>query len=429
MRQASLTLALVSFAVTGVLVSACGDVEKISPEKQTDVVQTEKKKESATATPTANSTGTVVPKSVQTPMTGEATSDSKILDAVAVSSGSNHTCAVLGTGGLKCWGNNDTGQLGDNSKSDRLLPVAIVGLSTSVKAVSTGHSHSCALLSTGGVKCWGWNYYGQLGDSTSTDRLTPVDVTGLSSGVSGISTSEYGTCALMSTGAVKCWGFSSKPDLPSQPQNSQATKQLTPTGVPLLSIGVTAISSGSSHTCALMDTGGVKCWGYNLHGQLGDNSTSERLTPVDVVGLSSGVTAISAGSSHTCAVMATGGLKCWGLRNDSQILLTPVDVPDVPSGVTAVSAGQSYNCILLNTGSVKCWGHYGNGRVQGASTNGITPVDMHGLSSGVADVSVGSAHSCALLNTGRIKCWGYNGDGQVGDGSTSNTLIPVDVGK
>ena len=244
-----------------------------------------------------------------------------------------HTCALLSTGAVKCWGYNPYGQLGDNSQTTRLTPVDVSGLSSGVTAISAGYYHTCALLSTGAVKCWGYNQYGQTGDgTTTTPRTTPVDVSGLSSGVTAISAFYYHTCALLSTGAVKCWGYNGYGQLGD---NSQTTR-LTPVAVSGLSSGVDAISAGIYHTCALLSTGAVKCWGYNGNGQLGDNSQTNRLTPVAVSGLSSGVTAISASYLHSCAFLSTGAVKCWGGNNFGQLgdnsqttRLTPVAVSGI----------------------------------------------------------------------------------------------------
>ncbi|MCH8346681.1 MAG: hypothetical protein IIC87_07125, partial [Chloroflexi bacterium] len=165
----------------------------------------------------------------------------------AVSAASRHTCAVTTTGGVKCWGRNFFGELGDgNAPNDSSAPVDVSGLTSGIAAVSAGFGHTCALTTTGGVKCWGLNASGQLGDGSANDSDTPVDVSGLTSGVA-------------------------------------------------------AVSAGDGHTCAVTTTGGVKCWGRNFFGELGDgNAPNDSSVPVDASGLTSGIAAVSAGHFHTC---------------------------------------------------------------------------------------------------------------------------------
>ncbi|MGA9350442.1 MAG: hypothetical protein WBW48_16795, partial [Anaerolineae bacterium] len=179
-------------------------------------------------------------------------------------------------------------------------------------AIAAGYRHTCA-LTAGGVKCWGYNGYGQLGDGTWTWRNTPVDVSGLTSGVTTIAAGSYHTCALTAGGGAKCWGHNNNGQL----GDGTTTNRNTPVDVSGLTSGVDAIAAGSYHTCALT-AGGVKCWGLNDYGQLGDGTTTNRNTPVDVSGLTSGVAAIAAGYYHTCALTA-GGVKCWGRNNNGQL--------------------------------------------------------------------------------------------------------------
>jgi alpha-tubulin suppressor-like RCC1 family protein len=226
-----------------------------------------------------------------------------------------HTCALTTGGGVKCWGGNSFGQLGDGSVASRTTPVNVFGLTSGVSAIAAGGNHTCALTNGGAVKCWGANFNGQLGDGTTTARLTPVDVSGLTSGVSAIAAGGIHTCALTTGGGVKCWGR----NLTGQLGDGTFTSRLTPVDVSGLNSGVSAIAAGGDHTCALTASGGVKCWGWNGNGQLGDGSIGSRTTPVNVSGLTSGVSAIAAGDFHTCALTTGGEAKCWGSHQNGQL--------------------------------------------------------------------------------------------------------------
>jgi alpha-tubulin suppressor-like RCC1 family protein len=349
----------------------------------------------------------------------------------AIAAGIGHTCAVTTGSGVKCWGDNFFGQLGDGTTTVRLTAVDVNGLGSGVNAIATGYEHACALTTGGGVKCWGNNVHGQLGDGTTSARLTAVDVSGLSSGVSVIAAGDSHTCALTTGGGVQCWGANSRGQL----GDGSNAARLTAVDVSGLSSGVSAIVAGTSHTCALTTGGGVKCWGYNLSGQLGDGTTTERLTAVDVSGLSSGVSAIVAGSTHTCALTTGGGVKCWGNNYSGQLgdgsssaRLTAVDVSGLSSGVSAIAAGIGHTCAVTTGGGVKCWGYNLSGQLgDGTTTERLTEADVSGLSSGVIAIAAGRSHTCALTTGGGVNCWGYNGNGQLGDGTIMNRLTAVDV--
>jgi alpha-tubulin suppressor-like RCC1 family protein len=351
--------------------------------------------------------------------------------------GGYHTCALINTGGMKCWGGSDVGQIGDGSPGAlRWTPAPVFGLGSGVIQITAGGRHTCALLSTGGVKCWGNNNSGQIGDGTSgTNRPTPVAVSGLDSGVTQIAAGSSYTCALLDTGGVKCWGQN---DIGQVGDGSSGTNRLTPVAVSDLSSGVTQITAANQHTCALLSTGGVKCWGTNYYGQIGDGtSLTYRLTPVAVSGLSSGVTQITAGYNHTCALLSTGGVKCWGGNSYGQIgdgtsgtnRLTPVSVSELNSGVTQIAARGWNTCALLSTGATKCWGWNEYGQIGDGTlgSNRLSPVGVLDLSAGTTQIEAGESHTCALLSTGGMKCWGNNSSGQIGDGDVSDRLIPVQV--
>ncbi len=353
--------------------------------------------------------------------------------AARISLGVNHTCAVTAAGAVKCWGMNEFGELGDGTSTDRLRPTDVSAMSGGAIAVSAGGSHTCALTTTGGVKCWGKNQQGQLGDGTLVNRLTPVDVSGLSSGVTAISAGVDHTCALTSAAGIKCWGS----NYWGQLGDGTSTNRPTPVDVSGLIGGVSAMASGYAHTCALTTAGGVKCWGMNQSGQLGDRTIANRLTPVNVSSLSGGVMALVTGYNHSCALTTTGGVKCWGANYAGQLgdptlgyNLVPGDVSSLSGGASAIAPGVGdHNCVLTTAGGIKCWGANGDGEVGSgtASLNQPTPIAVVTLNSGVVAVAVGSGYTCALTILGGIKCWGLNLRGELGDGTTTGRLTPVDV--
>lgn len=344
-------------------------------------------------------------------------------DVTKISSMGSTTCAVTTTGGAKCWGDNTYGQLGNNSTSNSQFPVDVVGLTAGVVSISGGSSHTCALTTSGGAKCWGDNSFGQLGNNSSTPSLVPVDVVGLTSGVASIGGGGSHNCVITTSGGAKCWGY----NIDGQLGNNSTSMSRVPVAVSGLTSGVASISGGLSHTCALTTNGGAKCWGANILGQLGNNSTLKSKVPVDVFGLTSGVASISGGGSHTCVITTSGGAKCWGyneygqLGNNSGSLksLVPVDVLGLTSGVASISGGDLHTCAVTTSGGAKCWGSNDYGEQGNNSTTySRVPVDVLGLTSGVAAISGGTSHTCAITTSGGAKCWG---------GSTTQSLVPVDV--
>ncbi|OGT41708.1 MAG: hypothetical protein A3F13_03015 [Gammaproteobacteria bacterium RIFCSPHIGHO2_12_FULL_40_19] len=334
--------------------------------------------------------------------------------------------------GAQCWGGNFQGQLGDGSTTSTNKPTTAVSVVTSgITTITGSFDYTCAVVNTG-AKCWGYNGLGELGDGTNTNSLTPVDVYGLTSGVIDITAGGQGqTCALLSGGNMKCWGFNTVGQL----GNGTTTNSNVPVSVVGLSSNVIAITEGDFYTCALLNTGTIQCWGANESGQLGNGTTTNSLAPVTVSGLS-GVIAISGGSAHVCALLNTGAVKCWGLNTSGQLgngttttSTTPVDVSGLSSGVSAVTAGDFHTCALMNTGGEKCWGNNFHGQLGNGTTaiNSSVPIDVSGLSSGVRSIVNGNGSSCALLTSGVMKCWGYNAYGQLGVGTNNNTNTPTSI--
>lgn len=262
--------------------------------------------------------------------------------ATTISARGDITCALTAGGAVRCWGRNDAGQLGSGVLEDSSVPVEVVGLSSGVVAVSAG----CAILFDGSVKCWGANSWGELGNNSTIDSHVPVDVVGMASGARAVSVGGTHACVVTATGGVECWGSNGWGEI----GDGSHVGTIVPVGVVGLSHGVQAVSAGSGHTCAVVGAGAVKCWGGNHKGQLGNDWISaEKFTPVDVVRLSSGIFAISAGLMHTCAVTAAGMVKCWG-RDQGGLLDdgtpdnigVPFDVAGI-SSVVAISAGRNFN--------------------------------------------------------------------------------------
>jgi alpha-tubulin suppressor-like RCC1 family protein len=350
----------------------------------------------------------------------------------AVESGRAHVCAVTTSGALKCWGYNGDGQIGDNSTANRSLPTDVTGLTAGVAAVAGGGHHTCAVTSAGGVKCWGDNAYGQLGNGTTTDSLTPIWVNGLSSGAAAVSLGNYFTCALTTGGAGKCWGRNDD----GQVGDGTTTARTTPVNVTGLTSGVSAVDAGSHHACARASGGRVQCWGDNANGEIGDGTTTDRLTPVDVTGLAAGATSVAGGIGLSCAVTGRAGVQCWGDNSNGQVgdgtsgvnRSSPRWVTGLVAGAGTVSLGYYFSCRVTSTGGAQCWGRNDNGQLgDGTTTNRPMPVDVSGLASGVVAVAAGAQSACALTSAGGVKCWGANSSGQLGDGTTTERHAPVDV--
>jgi alpha-tubulin suppressor-like RCC1 family protein len=331
-----------------------------------------------------------------------------------------------GQGEVWAWGNNATGALGDGTTTNSSTPVQVSGLSD-VKAVDVGYRHSLALKNDGSVWAWGQNNSGQLGDGTYTDRTTPAQVSGLP-GVQAVAGGLVHSLALKNDGTVLAWGNNQYGQL----GDGTTTRSTTPVQVSGLS-GVQAIAEGPFSSLALKNDGSVWAWGYNAYGQLGDGTTTDRLTPVQVSGLS-GVQAIAGGQYHSLALKNDGTVLAWGRNNYGQLgdgtytdRTTPVQVSGL-SDVQAIAGGQNHSLALKNDGTLWAWGYnslgqLGDGTIGGSHT---TPAPVSSLED-VKAVAGGGMYSLALKNDGTLWAWGYNYWGQLGDGTFYNRTTPVQV--
>lgn len=351
--------------------------------------------------------------------------------ATLIAAGGSHTCALNSAGAVTCWGDNFYGELGNGSTSNSITPVTVTGLSGSVTALATGAQHTCALISAGAVQCWGYNRYGQLGNGSTTSVNTPVTVTGLSGPVTALAAGSYHTCALISGGAVQCWGYNANGQLGS----GSMTNSTSPVTVAGLSVSATTLAAGAQYTCVLTSAGAAQCWGYNANGQLGNGSAMNSTTPVTVAGLSGSATTLAAGAQHTCALTSTGVAQCWGYNASGQLgngsttnSTIPVTVAGLSGSTITLAAGAQHTCTLTSAGAVQCWGGNSNGQLgNGSTTSSSLPFTVTGLNGPATALTAGYGHNCILTSAGAAQCWGYNLYGQLGNGSTTNSATAVTV--
>jgi alpha-tubulin suppressor-like RCC1 family protein len=349
----------------------------------------------------------------------------------AIAAGYLHTCALTSSDGVMCWGSNNDGQLGNGTAGEAAVSgaVDVSGLASGVVAIAAGEFHTCALTTSGGVKCWGANSYGQLGDGSTSNSSVPVDVSGLASGVAAIAAGSDHTCALTSGSGVKCWGNNHVGGL----GDGTTTWSKVPVDVVGLGSGVSAVAAGGGHTCAIIRSGVVTCWG---DGQAADADVFHTSVATDVPGLASGVTAITADNDRTCALMGGREIMCWGLNYappPGETLpdrMIAVDVSHLAGGVAAMAMGETGICLLTNRGGVACLGTNSYGQLGSGATTASSywvSVEVASLGSGVTGIAVGAMHICALTTSG-VKCWGANGYGQLGSVMRcSSTSVPVEV--
>lgn len=387
-------------------------------------------------------------------------------DLVAV--GRNHVCAAASGAGLKCWGKASYGQLGygdevqrgdDPGEMGAQLPAVEFAGALHIVALSAGDDHTCALLASGAVTCWGDNSLGQLGVGDTIDRgddpgemaaLPTVDLGGAQ--VAALASGDDFNCVLIEGGSVRCWGGNPNGQLclgdTIARGNGTGALDTAASNAQLGDFVVASIALGPWHACALSDNGQIKCWGYNAFGQLGYGDDLSRGGTAESVGnllpavplpteTSTAVVQIAAGEDFTCARWADGAVRCWGSGGNGQLGLgntaTHASVADLlPIDLSGpaqhIVAGENHVCALLASGSLQCWGYANYGQL------GYGDVEDRGNDSGemgaalpLVDVG-GSIRSiasydhvnCTVLTDGRLKCWGINDYGQLGLGDLFN---------
>ncbi len=374
-----------------------------------------------------------------------------ISDVLEVAAGDNHTCAIVASGQVRCWGDNSSGQLGNGTTVSSPVPVAVAGLTGPATRVESGNNFTCAIVG-GEVRCWGGNGSGQLGNGTTTPSTAPVAVSGLS-GALDLTVGVTHACAIVAGGQVRCWGANGFGRL----GNGTTTSSSTPVAVTGLS-GATQVAAGETHTCAVVAGGQVRCWGRNTFGQLGngaqlggDPGPPAQSTPVAVPGFS-GAVALDAGDSHNCVVIAGGQARCWGRNDNGQLgngtttsSSTPVSVTGVTQA-TKVGVGAAHSCVVssstttASTTTTRCWGanregQLGKGEFSGQAPFGISTAQQVTNLPLAVDITGGLEHTCAVVDSnpiqlglqGSVRCWGANLLGQLGNDFRTFSPSPVAV--
>lgn len=346
-----------------------------------------------------------------------------LLYASQVSVGGYNTCVITPAGQPMCSGYNYNGGIGDGSTETRYSFVPVSGLSSGVRSITTAGYVTCAVMTTGTVKCWGNNYDQQLGITGAENVTYPTDVPGIS-GVQSLGFGGTHICGVTTSGAAVCWGS----NYFGQAGNGGTWTQRSPAVVTGLGSGVAAVSAGNAHTCALTTSGGVKCWGYNAGGQLGDGTLTSSTSPVDVVGLTSGVVSIHAKGNNTCALLAGGRAVCWGDNSYGALGVghtntqpIPVEPQGMGSGVTAISPGDGFVCALKSGSGAQCWGMNNLGQLGvGDRENRSTPHPVLGNTVDILTLDTGTLHTCGRTTSNTVKCWGDGSMGQLGNEDRSS---------
>ncbi len=324
-------------------------------------------------------------------------------EVVQLAVGGAHNCVLLDDGTIRCWGLGQHGRLGhadSEDVGDDEVPADVgkVPMPASAVELALGQKHSCALLEGGVVSCWGDNSFGQLGAGLQADPIQRNDAVDVGGPVTAIAAGDYHTCALLDSGEVVCWGLGSFGRLGYG--NSNAVGLLkTPADAGAVSLGASAIAlaAGANHTCALLVGGELRCWGRALFGAIGTGvpgnvGDDEVPTAVAPVVLDAAPITVTAGSSHTCVAFADGEVQCFGLAAQGQLgygnklNIGDNEAPnlagfvDVGGRVREIDAGAFHTCVVTDVSEVRCWGNGSLGQLGYGTTFNVgdteSPADV-----------------------------------------------------
>lgn len=372
---------------------------------------------------------------------------------VQVVAGGAQSCALDAAGNVYCWGQNDRGQLGNGTTTGSSTPVQVVGVGGvgtlgGVARLAAGSTHVCAVRTDTTVVCWGANGNGQLGNGTTTDSAVPVVVVGSGgigtlSGAVTVGAGEVHTCASKSDGTVFCWGRNDKGQLGNDTTtDSSSPVQVVGVGGSGTLTDVSDVTAGNRFTCSVSTDTTVVCWGENNEGQLGNGTTTNSSSPVQVLGVGgtgslAGVIAVAGGELHACAKRSDGTMVCWGRNDRGQlgngtttdsewpVVVLGVGGTGTLTGVDAVGVGAKFSCAVTTGNRMYCWGENAQGQLGNATTaSASSPKSVLGSRQDplpeVLTVAAGLKHSCMSLMDLTVYCWGRNDKGQLGDGTTAD---------
>jgi alpha-tubulin suppressor-like RCC1 family protein len=341
------------------------------------------------------------------------------------------SCAVQSNGNLACWGPNANGQIGDGTTIQRPRPTRV--MIDDVTHVSSGREHTCAARGDFSAWCWGENVSGQLGDgSTVMERSVPARVAG--TGTSTVRVVQVGagnnfSCARLTTGGVKCWGANNLGQLGNGTSGGGSN---TPVDVMLGGLMARDLAVGRQHACVVTSTNRVLCWGHNVNGQLGIGNFDIAYDTPQMNSVTNAVD-VSAGGYHSCAARSSGEVLCWGLNDDGQLgngLTTTSNTPVMASVIAGidfdqVSVGQFHSCAHTTADRIYCWGDNTSSQLgNGGGADVTVPIQ---IVTDYRQVNCGFAHCCGLTNGNQLFCWGNGGGGKIGDGALTTRATPTAV--
>lgn len=336
-----------------------------------------------------------------------------------ISTGNYFSCAQNSAGELKCWGFSANGSTGKDPSGNDTTNY-FDGYENNLRKIAISNGSSCILTNDYSLQCHGANDL--IGIDTKENSFTPVTPTELSK-ARDIDARGYNTCAITSNGSLKCWGW---------------TFGNTPTEVAGTLKNLLRVTLGKGHHCVIDSDFKALCWGSNSKGQLGLDveKVSSKSAPFFVENLAQGAIQTAVGLEHTCALLESGGVQCWGSNEKGQLgnggtdnSSVPVQVTGLDSGVIAIDAGDAHTCALKEDGTVYCWGDNDKGEIgNGNNDQQSTPAKVSGLASGVTQISAGPEHTCVLDSEKVAWCWGQGSlFDLLGNGKREDSNVPVQV--